>query len=132
MNGRMNIVYARNEDFFRLTEMNFDVVSLADNHVLDLGEAGLRNTIDILKKNNIKYCGAGLNYEEASRPAVIECGGKSIAILAYCMYGNKYLGYVELAEKDKAGVNPLNIDQAVADLRKYKQMYDFVVVMPHW
>jgi len=132
MNGRMDIVYARNEDFFRVTEMNFDVVSLANNHVFDLGEVGLRNTIDILKKNNIKFCGAGLNYEEASRPAVIECGDKSIAILAYCMYGNKYLGYVELAEKDKAGVNPLNIDQAVADIRKYKQMYDYVVVMPHW
>ncbi|MBE6196709.1 MAG: CapA family protein [Rikenellaceae bacterium] len=132
MNGRMNIVYARNEDFFRVKELNFDIVSLANNHVFDLGEEGLRNTIDILKRNNIKYCGAGLNYEEASKPAVIERNGKSIAILAYCMYGNKYLGYVELAGKDKAGVNPLDIDQVVTDIRKYKKIYDYVVVMPHW
>lgn len=132
MNGRQNIVYARNEDFYRVVEMGFDVVSLANNHVFDLGEEGLRNTIDILKKNNIKYCGAGLNDEEASMPAIIESDGKSVAVLAYCMYGNVYLGYVELAGKDKSGVNPLNIDQVVSDIKKYKQLYDYVIVMPHW
>lgn len=132
MNGRMNIVYARNEDFFRVVEMGFNVVSLANNHVFDLGEEGLRNTIDILKKHNIQYCGAGLNYEDASKPAIIEHNGKSIAILAYCMYGNAYLGYVELADKDKAGVNPLNIDKVVDDIRKYKELHDYVIVMPHW
>ena len=51
MNGRMNIVYARNEDFFRVVDMGFDVVSLANNHVFDLGEEGLRNTIDILRNH---------------------------------------------------------------------------------
>lgn len=45
MAGRQNIVYARDEDFFRVKEMGFDVVSLANNHIWDLGEAGLRNTI---------------------------------------------------------------------------------------
>lgn len=130
--GRMNIVYARNEDFFRIKEMGFDVVSLANNHVFDLGEEGLKNTIDILKKNNIKYCGAGLNIEEASAPAIIEKDGVRIALLAYCMYGNQYLGYVELAGDNKAGVNPLDIEKVEADIKKYKQQCDYVVVMPHW
>lgn len=132
MNGRMNIVYARNEDFFRVSEMGFDIVSLANNHVFDLGEEGLRNTINILKQNNIKYCGAGLNIEEASAPAIIEKDGVQIAILAYCMYGNKYLGYVELAGENKAGVNPLDIDKVVEDIKKCKEIYDYVIVMPHW
>ena len=48
MSGRQNIIYARDEDFFRVKEMGFDVVSLANNHVWDLGEEGLRNTIKIL------------------------------------------------------------------------------------
>lgn len=34
--GRQNIVYARNEDFFRIKEMGIDVASLANNHVWDL------------------------------------------------------------------------------------------------
>ncbi len=130
--GRQNIVYARNEDFFRVKEMGFDVVSLANNHVWDLGEEGLKNTISILQKNGIKYCGAGMNIEEASRPAVIEKGGLMVVILAYCMYGNKYLGYVELAGENKAGINPLDIDRVVSDIKQAKQKYDKVIVMPHW
>ena len=35
MQGRANIVYARNEDFFRVKEMGFNVVSLANNHIYD-------------------------------------------------------------------------------------------------
>lgn len=132
MSGRQNIIYARDEDFFRVKEMGFDVVSLANNHVWDLGEEGLRNTMRLLDKHGIKYCGAGLTAEEASKPAVIEKDGLKIAILAYCMFGNKYLGYVELAGDNKAGVNPLVIEKVVEDIRKAKQRYDKVVVMPHW
>ena len=132
MNGRANIIYARNEDFFRVKKMGFDVVSLANNHVWDLGEDGLKNTIRILIENNIKYCGAGMDIEEASRPAVIEKDGVRIAILAYCMYGNAYLGYVELAGKAKSGINPLDIEKVVADIKAAKKLYDKVIVMPHW
>ena len=63
--------------------MGFDVVSLANNHVFDLGVEGLENTIKLLKENGIQYCGAGMNLKEASRPAIIECNGKTIAIFAY-------------------------------------------------
>lgn len=132
MNGRHNIIYARNEDFHRVIEMGFNVVSLANNHVYDLGEFGLKNTIRLLEENGIKYCGAGMNIEEASKPAVVDFNGKKIAFLSYCMYGNKYLGYVELAGKNKPGVNPLDMDKVVADIKNYKQLYDWVIVMPHW
>ena len=132
LSGRQNIVYARNEDFFRIKEMGFDVVSLANNHVWDLGEEGLRNTIQLLQQNGIQYCGAGLNAEEASRPAVIEKNGFRVAIFAYCMYGNKYLGYVELAEKNKAGINPLDIDKVIGNIKDARRNYDKVIIMPHW
>lgn len=132
MQGRCNIIYAREDDFFRLKEMAFDMVSLANNHVMDLGEAGLRNTIKLLDDNGIKYCGAGLNIQEASRPALIEKDGLTVAVLAYCMYGNKYLGHVRLAKENEAGVNPLDVDKVVMDVREAKKRYDKVIVMPHW
>lgn len=132
MKGRANIIYARDEDFFRVKEMGFNVVSLANNHIYDLGEEGLRNTMAKLEENGILYCGAGLNADEASHPVVIEKDGVKIALFAYCMYGNKWLGYVELAGKDKPGVNPLDIDKVVDDIKKAKKEYDYVIVMPHW
>lgn len=132
MKERANIIYARNEDFFRVKEMGFNVVSLANNHIWDLGEDGLNNTIRVLEENGIQYCGAGLNSEAASRPAVIEKGGRKIAIYAYCMYGNKWLGHVELAGKKKSGVNPLDIENVVREIQEAKRKYDVVIVMPHW
>ena len=132
MEGRANIVYARNEDFFRVKEMGFDVVSLANNHVMDLGEDGLRNTIRMLHDNGIKYFGAGMDAEEASRPVVIEKEGKRIAIYACCMFGNKWLGYIELANAHKAGVNPLYITDLIEDIRSARKECDYVIVMPHW
>lgn len=132
MEGRQNIIYARDEDLFRIREMGFDVVSLANNHVWDLGEEGLKNTIRLLDENGINHCGAGMNAEEASKPAVIEKDGMKIAIFAYCMFGNKYLGYVELAKTNKAGINPLIIEKVTEDIQKAKQVYDRVIVLPHW
>jgi len=132
MKGNKNIVYARNEDFYRLLEMKFDVVSLANNHVFDLGEEGLRNTIKLLEENNIAYCGAGMNIKQASQPAVIHFKGKSLAFIAACMFGNKYLGYIELAAENKSGVNPLEIERICSDIKQAKQKYDYVFVLPHW
>ncbi len=132
MKGRQNIVYARDKDFFRVKEMGFDVVSLANNHIWDLGEEGLRNTINVLNNNGIKYCGAGMNAREASRPAEIEKDGLRVAIFAYCMYDSPWMGYVELATEEQAGVNPLRIDKVVKDIREAKKEYDRVIVLPHW
>ena len=130
--GRNNIIYARDEDFYRVKEMGFDVVSLANNHVWDLGEDGLRNTIKVLNDNGIKFCGAGMNAEEASRPAVVEKDGLTVAFFAYCMYDSPWLGYVELATEKRAGINPLCIDKVIKDIREAKKKYDIVVVLPHW
>lgn len=130
--GRQNIIYARDEDFFRVKEMGLDVVSLANNHVCDLGKDGLKNTISILEKNGVKHCGAGMNVEEASIPAIIEKDGLKVAVLAYCMSEMKYMGYVELAGKDNYGVNALDIDKAETDIKEAKRKCDVVVVLPHW
>ena len=51
--GRQNLIYAREEDLYRIKEMGFDIVSLANNHVGDLGRDGLVNTMRLLKENGI-------------------------------------------------------------------------------
>ena len=132
VNGRQNIIYARDEDFYRVVEMGFDVVSLANNHVFDLGEDGLKNTIKHLNDNGIKYCGAGMNIEEASKPAVVEYKGKKIAFLAYCDYDMDTIGYVPIATNDSCGVNPFNVKKAVIDIQKCKTECEYVFVLPHW
>ena len=131
MAGRQNIIYARNEDFIRVKEMGFDVVSLANNHVWDLGEEGLKNTIDIINKANIKYLGAGMDGDAASKPVVLNKDGIRVAIFAYCL-GPRYLGYVEFAGKDKAGTNPFDLEKVKEEIKNARKKYEYVIVMPHW
>ena len=51
-----------------LTAVPFDVACLANNHVLDYGVAGLRETLEVLHRNGIRTVGAGLTENEAYRP----------------------------------------------------------------
>jgi poly-gamma-glutamate capsule biosynthesis protein CapA/YwtB (metallophosphatase superfamily) len=48
-----------------------DVCSLANNHTLDFEERGLLDTMEHLKAAGIWYAGAGLDREEAARPALL-------------------------------------------------------------
>lgn len=131
MNAEMNIVYARNEDFYRVKELGIDIVSLANNHVYDLGEAGLINTINCLKQNNIRYVGAGMNLEEASAPLIIEKEGLSIAILACCFNGLKPM-WVTAATSNGSGIWQTDIETVCRKIREAKKKYDYVIVLPHW
>lgn len=132
MAGRKNIIYSRNEDFYRIKEIGVNIVSLANNHIGDLGIEGLKNTIKILNENNICYCGAGSNIEEASKPIIIEHDGVKIAILAYCSTDPNQVAYVPVATKDTWGVNPFIIENVCQDIKQYKSKCDYVVVMVHW
>ncbi len=58
-------------------------VSLANNHVLDFEEAGLRDTLRYLDAAGIAHAGAGENLEEAREPAIVEAGGQKIGIVAF-------------------------------------------------
>ena len=131
MNAEMNIIYARNEDFYRVKELGIDIVSLANNHIFDLGEVGFINTIDILRRNEIKYVGAGKNLEEASSPLIIKRDGSSLAIFACCFKGLKPV-WVTPATPTSAGIWQTDIDIVCNKISNAKKLYDYVIVLPHW
>jgi poly-gamma-glutamate capsule biosynthesis protein CapA/YwtB (metallophosphatase superfamily) len=65
----------------RLTVARLDYCSLANNHVLDWGYAGLAETVATLRNVNIKHTGAGQNLHEAATPAVMKVKGKGRVIV---------------------------------------------------
>lgn len=132
MKGRMNIIYCKNCDIQKLLDLDINIVSLANNHIFDLGIKGLENTKKILSENNIKYCGAGKNIKEASEPVIINYSGKQIVFLAYSDCDVSTMAYVPAATESSYGVNPLVIENVVADIKYYKNKCDYVFVMPHW
>jgi poly-gamma-glutamate capsule biosynthesis protein CapA/YwtB (metallophosphatase superfamily) len=59
-----------------LTAARIDCCALANNHVLDWGETGLRETLTVLRGAGLLTAGAGERLDVARRPAVREVPGK--------------------------------------------------------
>lgn len=65
-----------------LTAAGVDVVTLANNHVLDFGEAGLGQTLAELDARGLGRVGAGLDPGEAYRPLVVPVGGWTVGLVS--------------------------------------------------
>lgn len=59
----------------------FDLVCLANNHTMDYGVVGLRDTASALAWHHIPHIGAGATLDEACQPFLITIQGVKIAIL---------------------------------------------------
>ena len=130
-NDDMSNVFVRDEDLFRLKEMDINVVTLANNHAFDLGLDGFENAIRQLDKLGIKYSGAGHDIEEARRPAVVKIEGKTMAFLG-CMIDPPYVRMYHVATENDYGVFQVSIDYLCKSIAELKKLYDYVFVLPHW
>jgi Bacterial capsule synthesis protein PGA_cap len=73
----------------RLAELaaaGFSAVTIANNHILNCGPLGLRETIQGLDNAGIYHAGAGTNLAEALQPAFIPVRGATVGLVAFC-YG---------------------------------------------
>ena len=111
-----------------------DVVSIANNHILDYDYIALYDTIEYLDTAGIRHVGAGANEAAARRHKVIESNGLRIAFLAYT---ELWFCYTKDnrdvdATESRPGVAPLREDVLVEDVARAKADSDFVVVSCHW
>jgi poly-gamma-glutamate synthesis protein (capsule biosynthesis protein) len=121
-----------------LTAAKIDCCSLANNHVLDWGYAGLTETIATLQEAGIKIAGAGSNLEEAQMPAAIEVEGKGRVLVFSMGVESSGIPLSWAAKPDKLGVNLLKdlseqtVDSIQKQVEKVKRSGDIVVVSIHW
>ena len=136
----------------------FSAMTLANNHMMDFGAAGLEQTIELLREHGIAHAGGGANLEEARRPAILHSKGVKIAMLGYTTV-YPAAGYP--AGPEAPGVATLRVDTAympqenhfyqpasppiivgipdpvamdglLDDIRRARQQADLVVVQFHW
>jgi poly-gamma-glutamate synthesis protein (capsule biosynthesis protein) len=100
-----------------------DVLNLANNHILDHGSDGLKETITIIQKASIKTVGAGINIMEAQKPLIKEIEGKRIVL--YSMAEHEF----SIADEQNPGANPLDIINFVNAIRLYKKDSIFIVLI---
>ncbi len=63
----------------------FDVLTLANNHMVDFGCEGVMNTRAALDSFGLFYCGAGANREQACSPVYVDCMGVKVAFIAFSL-----------------------------------------------
>lgn len=76
-----------------LAYAGIDVVSLANNHIIDYGLEGMRQTQAVLDSHNIIHSGAGANSYEAYQPVFVDRKGTNIAFLASSERTGQYDNY---------------------------------------
>lgn len=111
--------------FYFLKQINTNLVTLATNHLMDYGVEGLTHTLKLCEENSIGYVGAGMSFEEASRPFFFKSGNLKISIIN--ITENEW----SVASGNKPGANPLNIIENVRQIKRAKEISDFVLVIIH-
>ncbi len=67
-----------------LRQINANIWTIGNNHVLDCGEKGMTDTMNLAKENGFETVGAGHNVDEAIRPIIIDKdGGIGIFVVTY-------------------------------------------------
>lgn len=102
-----------------------DLVTIANNHILDQGSNGLSSTITILDGAGIKHIGAGANLREAAVPHITSIGGKKVGVYACAEHE------FSIATEKSAGANPFDPLESYDVVLALKQECDFVIVLYH-
>jgi poly-gamma-glutamate synthesis protein (capsule biosynthesis protein) len=102
-----------------------DVVTLANNHIMDMGERGLFDTITACQKAGFQLVGAGKNLEEAQAPLITTVNHVRIAILAFAERE------FSIAGKNHAGACPVDIIDNYQQITRAKELADFVLIIYH-
>jgi poly-gamma-glutamate synthesis protein (capsule biosynthesis protein) len=137
------------ENIAAIPQAGIRMVSLAGNHIADCGAAGIADTIDELDAVGVLHAGAGMNLDEARRPAVAFVDGRRISLLSYNCVGPEAgwaardragCAYLPMQTGDGSPVSPQSdivgiafdaFDILAADIAQARQSADVVIVAMH-
>lgn len=112
----------------QLCEMGFDIVSIANNHMLDMTTEGLVDTIAYWRTKDITMIGGYENEEVYNKPVIVEKNGISIALLSYTYDTN---GFKPSSNYDVV-VPYLEVNRLIEDIRRVRDTADTLIVSVHW
>lgn len=132
VNGRLTF-RAAPEDLTTLDAAGFDVLSFANNHALNFGTHGLRETLAHVGRTRMRAVGIGLEQAQADAPAVVEIDGVRVAVLGRTTWLNgrmqpgKHVAISYVSDREMQA-------RLAADVRAVRasNVADVVIVFIHW
>ncbi len=141
-----------------VAELGFDIVTLANNHMLDFGPLAFEDTLAHLRERGLRNVGAGANLDAAWRAELMTAADVKVAFLGAA----STLGPGSAATADRPGVAPIHVsesynidfagsmeqpgsapyvftrawredlERAVAAVQAARAAADFVIIALHW
>lgn len=108
-----------------LKTMGVDLLTLANNHIMDQGMSGLESTFLTLRKEGISFVGAGHNANEASIPFLFEHKRKKIGVYACAEHE------FSIAGMNKPGANPFDPLESFDHIHSLRKICDYIIVLYH-
>lgn len=113
-----------------LKDAGFDLLTCANNHMLDNGFAGLSRTLDVLDELSLYHTGSARTVQEAQAPLIVTIGGIRFGFLAYTYPINISR---TPADMKKYALNLFDLDKARADIQASRDAgAEVVLVSLHW
>ena len=113
-----------------LPELGADIVTLANNHMLDFGRGPLAETLTALDGAGILHVGAGQNLQAASALKTIDVGGRTIGFLGATRVIPEHSW---TASRSNSGLfTTYDPTKLLGEIQAAKQQCDYVVVYVHW
>ncbi|MFM7552669.1 MAG: CapA family protein [Actinomycetota bacterium] len=112
-----------------------DVVTVANNHGMDYGASGLRDTLRHARRAGVPVVGGGRSEREAFRPWRTEVNGQRIAVIgASQVIDEEFLSWWQ-ADGAQTGVASAKYEmeeRLLYEVRRARRTSDTVVVYLHW
>ncbi len=105
--------------------LGIDLLTLANNHILDQGEQGLESTLRTLDRKGIAHLGAGSSLEEAKKPYIFDFAGKKVGV--YACVEHEFA----CADFNHPGANPYDPLESFDHVAELKKKVDYAIVLYH-
>jgi poly-gamma-glutamate synthesis protein (capsule biosynthesis protein) len=121
-----------------LSAAAIDCCALANNHVLDWGDAGLIETLETLERAGVRTAGAGRNREAAEAPAVLPVAAKGRVLVVSVGMASSGVPPEWAATRDRPGVDFLpdlsqrSVEGIARRIEGIKRQGDVALLSIHW
>lgn len=110
-----------------------DVASMANNHGMDFGLVGLRDSLAAARRYRLPVVGIGLDGARAYAPYRTRVNGQRVAVLGATQVLDDHLIASWTAGPRKPGLaSAKDVPRLVAEVRRTRRAADTVVVYLHW
>jgi len=117
--------------FTALRAAGIDLVTMANNHVLDYGTTGLADTLAAARAARFPYVGIGVNAAAAWAPYLMTIKGVRIAVIGVSQVAELASSWVATSTRP-GEANAIDLRRTLTAVRSARRRASVVIVFMHW